>query len=77
MSYRQMLLDHLEEHAVCLMIRLKRSNNLETFLELQIDAAREVRDLRLGSNPSTTDRMDAEEIARSVLFDYPNDQNQV
>ena len=77
MSYRQMLLDHMEEHAPGLMIRLKRSDNLETFLEMQIDAARQARDLQLGSNPSTTERMDAEEIARSVLFDYPNDQNQV
>lgn len=76
MSYRQMLLDHLEENAVNLLVRLKRSGNLETFLEL-ISAAIKARDWALGPNPTTKDRMDAEEIARSVLFEYPNDQNQV
>ena len=72
-----MLLDHLEEHAPSLMVRFQRSKNLEPFLELQINAAIEARDQALGKNPAMTDRMDAEEISRSVLLEYPSDQNQV
>lgn len=70
MSYRQMLLDHLERNAPGLLLKLTRSGDLEPFLEIQINAAIEARDWSLGADPTLDQRLHAEELARGALFDY-------